>query len=70
MSREKQGFRDTMAQLNELYPDRVMLNKDEAARAIGVHRNTLERWIKAGKFKFNDALGRISKADLARQICN
>lgn len=65
MSREKQGFRDTIAALNEMFPDQGMLNKTEAARFLGVDTKTVSR----RKIQFNKATGRVTKADLARQIC-
>ena len=65
MSREKPGFRDTLALLNELFPDRVALNKAEVARAMGCDRSTVTR----RGIRFNEATGRVTKADLARQIC-
>lgn len=65
MSREKQGFRDTLASLNEMFPDQGMLNKTEVAKFLGVTPRTISR----SKLKFNDATGRITKADLARQVC-
>ena len=68
MSREKAGYRDTIAQLNEMFPDKGCLSKPETAKFLGVHRNTLDRYVKTGKIRFND-LSLISKADLARQIC-
>ena len=69
MSREKQGFRDTIAALNEMFPDQGMLGKGEVAQFLGVHRNTLTRYEKSGKIVFKGGLDRVTKADLARQIC-
>lgn len=63
--REKQGYRETIAALNEMFPDQGMLNKTEAAKFLGVSPRTIQR----KKIKFNDATGRITKADLARQVC-
>ena len=65
MPREKQGYRDTIAQLNEMFPDQGMLNHDEVARFLGVHRSTVR---KRG-IRFNELTGRVTKADLARQVC-
>ena len=48
MAREKEGYRDTIAQL----------------AFIGVNRHTVTNLI-----RFNPATGRVTKADLARQIC-
>lgn len=65
MSREKQGYRDTIAQLNEMFPDQGMLSKTETAMFLGVDIKTVKR----RGIKFNEATGRITKADLARQVC-
>lgn len=65
MSREKQGYRETLAALNEMFPDQGMLNKTEAARFLGVSPRTIHR----KKIQFNETTGRITKADLARQVC-
>lgn len=65
MGREKAGFRDTIAQLNEMFPDQGMLGKNEVARFLGVNRSTVFR----RGIQFNKATGRVTKADLARQIC-
>ena len=65
MSREKIGFRDTIAQLNDMFPDQGMLSKTEVARFMGVDRSTVKR----RGIRFNEATGRVTKADLARQIC-
>ena len=64
MSREKTGFRDTMASLNEMFPDQIALNRSQVAKALGVNRSTILR----RGIKFN-GMGQITKADLARQIC-
>jgi len=64
MSREKEGFRDTMAQLNEAFPDKGALSQKEAAQFLGVCRHTAAR-----KIKFNATTGLVTKADFARQIC-
>jgi len=69
MGREKQGYRDTIAALNEMFPDQGMLGRTEVARFAGVHVTTVDRWIKAGKISMKTSTGRLSKADLARQIC-
>ncbi len=69
MSREKQGFRDTIAALNEMFPDQGMIGRIEIARFAGVAPTTIDRWVKAGKLDIKSRTGRITKADLARQIC-
>lgn len=64
MSREKAGFRDTIADLNRVFPIQGTLSKTEVARYLGVDRSTVNR----RGIRFND-MGRVTKADLARQIC-
>lgn len=63
--REKQGFRDTIASLNEMFPDQGALNKREVAKFLGVSPRTVNR----RKIQFSAVTGRITKADLARQVC-
>ena len=63
--REKQGYRDTMAALNEMFPEQGMLNKTETAKFLGVSPRTILR----KGIVFNKETGRITKADLARQVC-
>lgn len=64
MSREKEGFHGTMAQLNEMFPNKGMLSRNEVAQFMGVERHTVSR-----KIQFNQTTGLITKADLARQVC-
>lgn len=64
MGREKAGFRDNIALLNEMFPEQGMLGKTEVARFLGVSVKTVRR----RGIAFNAVTGRISKADLARQI--
>jgi hypothetical protein len=65
MPREKAGFRDTIAQLNEMFPDQGMLCQEEVALFLGVTTRTVRR----RGIQFNKATGRVTKADLARQVC-
>ena len=65
MSREKEGYRGVLAQLNEMFPGKGMLNKNEVAKFIGVDRTTIRNY----GIAFNETTGRIAKADLARQLC-
>ena len=62
---EKQGFRDTIMQLNEMFPDKGMLTRSEVAAFIGVDRHALAKM----NIRFNATTKRITKADLARQVC-
>ena len=63
--REKASFRDVMAELNAMFPDQGMLGKGEVAKFLGVNRSTVTR----RGIRFNSVTGRITKADLARQVC-
>lgn len=65
MSREKAGYRDTIEELNRLFPEQGMLSRGDVARFLGVSVKTVGR----RGILFNAATGRISKADLARQVC-
>ena len=65
MSREKASFRETIALLNEMFPEQGMLTKGEVAKFLGVTTKTVNRH----KIKFNAATGRVTKTDLARQVC-
>ena len=67
--KEKQGFRDTMAQLNDMFPDKGAVGRQEIAKFYGVHVSTVDRWVRAGKINMQTQTGRITKADFARQIC-
>ena len=65
MPREKQGYRECIAQLNEMFPNQGMLGKGEVAKFLCVNRSTVLR----RGIVFNTVTGRVTKADLARQIC-
>lgn len=69
MSREKQGYRETLEDLNAVFPNQGMLGRQDIAKFAGVHPTTVDRWVKAGKINLRTPTGRISKADFARQIC-
>lgn len=62
MGAEKKGYRDTLASLNEMFPDKGVLDRADTARFMGRSISTVRR-----KIIFKDGL--ITKADLARQIC-
>lgn len=64
MSREKAGYHDTIAQLNEMFPNKGMLSRKDVAQFMGVERHTVTR-----KIQFNKTTGLVTKADLARQVC-
>lgn len=63
MGREKVDYRANLARLNELYPEKEMLNVEESMKVMGYRsRNTAKKYI---PFTFN----RVSKATLARLMC-
>lgn len=64
MSREKSGYRDTIALLNARYPDHDMLTAKEVMAFCGISFPTVKK-----RIRFNAATGKITKADLARQVC-
>lgn len=64
MSREKEGFRDNLALLNEAFPDRNMLRVVDISKFTGLSRNTV-----LSKYRFLPGSPKlVSKADFARQI--
>lgn len=65
MSREKAGYRDTIADLNRVFPVQGALSRGDVAAYLGVSPKTVSR----RGIQFSPVTGRISKADLARLIC-
>ena len=63
MPREKDGYRDNIELLNERFPDKQMLTYAECAEFMGCSLRTAQR-----KIRINPAIGRITKADFARQV--
>ena len=62
--KEPAGYRLNLEQLNAVFPDAGMLTKKQVAEYIGCDVRSVTRNI-----RFNTTTGRISKSDLARQIC-
>lgn len=63
MSREKEGFRDNIAMLNERFPDKDALTRADVAEVLGVTtRSRVLSRIRFNRFRL------VTKADLARQI--
>lgn len=63
MPKEKEGFRDCIELLNARFPEKDMLNVKEVMEFCGISRDTAKRKIRFG------ATGKVTKADLARQVC-
>lgn len=64
VAREKEGFRECMALLNERFPDKDMLSTNEVMQFCGMSWKTVRAHI-----RFNELTGKITKSDLARQVC-
>lgn len=63
MSREKEDYRNTIEQLNRLYPDRELLTMDEVMKITGYKtRDSVRK-----HYPFVNR--RINKATLARCLC-
>lgn len=65
MAREKEDYRENIAQLNRLFPEREMLTLQETMQILGYgSKNTVKKYL--GQKIVN---GKISKAALARYMC-
>lgn len=65
MAREKEGYRENLEILNELFPDTVMLNMNQVMSVLGcTERRTLMR-----KIPNHWVDKRLSKVYLARYMC-
>ena len=69
MAREKEGYRDTLAELNRIFPEKNLLSLPDVVRYTGLDRRTvMARYCK----KFTGAKYKskfINKTDLARAVC-
>lgn len=43
MPREARGYRETLALIREIYPDRIALTRAEAAKLLGCSERTVQR---------------------------
>lgn len=67
MAREKEGYRDNLELLNEMFPGKAMLSTGDVMQLTGwKKRETVVRHL--GKWLVNGAL--ISKTAVARWMCN
>lgn len=62
--REKEGYREQLARIAEVYPNRVALSVSEAAKILGVDKRTVLRLIESKKLVANN----ISSGDKKRYI--
>lgn len=49
--REKQGYRELIERISTIYPDKVSLSVEEAAKVIGVDRRTVTRLIETRRLQ-------------------
>lgn len=61
MPREKEAYRDTLADILEFFKGKRMLRISEVVKYTGLHRNTVSK-----RYPFND--GYISATVLAREL--
>ena len=70
MAREKEGYRDTLAELNRIFPEKNLLSLADVSKYLGRDRRTVMK--RYGK-KFTGAKHKskyINKTDLARAVCS
>ena len=65
MAREKEGFREIMEQLNNLYPDHEMLTMEEVQKVLGYACPKVVKKHLGEKFVNH----RLNKVFLARYMC-
>lgn len=62
MAREREGYRDALMVLRELFPDRVGVSVSEAAKAVGVCTKTISKAIDCGALSAqNIGKGKVNK---------
>ena len=61
MPKDREGFRDQMARLNEVFPDRELLSVADVVRFTGRDRRTVVKF-------FNFRNNFISKVEVARTL--
>lgn len=66
MAREKEGYRENLEAINELFPDKMSLNYADISRMFGYSRSSaIRKW---GKF-YNSMCGGVPKTTIARLMC-
>ena len=61
MAREHPDFRETLARLDEAYPGRELLTREEVASFLGVNPRTVKR-------RYDFPKGRVTKTLVARAV--
>ena len=59
--RDKEGYRDQIERLAEIYPDKVALSVTEAAKVLGIDRRTVVVLIEQRKLAAMDIASKQSK---------
>ena len=65
MAREKDGFRETLDRLDELFPGREVIKRRELAEFLGVSNSTIVRHFKN---EYNQRLQGYPKVVIARAL--
>ena len=61
MAREHPDFRETLARLDEAFPGRELLTREEVAAFLGVNPRTVKR-------RYDFPAGRVTKTLVARAV--
>lgn len=61
MAREKADYRDLLMRLDEAYPGRELLTREEIAAFLGVNPRTVKR-------RYDFPAGRVTKTAIARAV--
>lgn len=61
MAREKADYRDLLMRLDEAYPGRELLTREEVAAFLGVNPRTVKR-------RYDFPAGRVTKTMVARAV--
>jgi len=61
MAREHPDFRETLARLDETFPGRELLTREEIAAFLGVNPRTVKR-------RYDFPAGRVTKTAIARAV--
>lgn len=61
MAREHPDFRETLARLDEAFPGRELLTREEVATFLGVNPRTVKR-------RYDFPAGRVTKTAIARAV--
>ena len=69
MAREKEGYRDQLEMIRDAFPDRDLLSPCDVAAFCGCSLSTVHRRFKTANWLGNGRGRRITRAELARNLC-